>query len=308
MEKNAYAKPGKLSKAGSEGEGMKQYKAIYFDWDGTAVLSRTAPVEDVLKPMIQLLRKGIKLIIISGTTYENIAGGHLHERIPEKCCQNLFLGLGRGAYQYGVGKDGAYLLEENIPDVQKTLRLHELCFQVHSQLLEKHGLRTDIVFSRPNYCKIDLMVENDRKGQLFLQGSEIEQVNRLLAEHGVTGGLYQLITDTQELGKQAGMDIKATTDAKYLEVGFTTKSDNVDFFAEYFEREYGILPEECCFAGDEFTRLSEGIYGSDAQMITEKTKDADFFDVSPSPDQLPERVVSLGGGVERFRTLLEEQI
>ena len=30
---------------------MKQYKAIFFDWDGTAVLSRKAPVEDAVNAM-----------------------------------------------------------------------------------------------------------------------------------------------------------------------------------------------------------------------------------------------------------------
>lgn len=287
---------------------MKRYKAIYFDWDGTAVLSRTAPVDEVLQPMIALLRKGVKLIIISGTTYENIAGGRLHELVPADCRENLFLGLGRGAYQYGIRENGPYLLEQNIPDTEQTLRLHELCFAVHCRLLRDHDLRTDIVFSRPNYCKIDLMVQNDRKDQLFLQESEIDQVNALLESHGVQDGLRGLIEATQQLGREMGMQIKATTDAKYLEVGFTTKSDNVDFFAEYFRRTGGILPEECCFAGDEFALLSEGIYGSDAQMITGITKDADFFDVSKFPSRLPAQVRALGGGVERFRALLEEQI
>ena len=35
----------------------KKYKAIFFDWDGTAVTSRTAPVEDAvvaMKPLLQL--------------------------------------------------------------------------------------------------------------------------------------------------------------------------------------------------------------------------------------------------------------
>ena len=34
----------------------KKYKAIFFDWDGTAVTSRTAPVEDAvvaMKPLLQ---------------------------------------------------------------------------------------------------------------------------------------------------------------------------------------------------------------------------------------------------------------
>ena len=49
---------------------MKHYKAIFFDWDGTAVLSRKAPVEDAVNAMRPLLDKGVKLCIVSGTTYE----------------------------------------------------------------------------------------------------------------------------------------------------------------------------------------------------------------------------------------------
>ena len=53
----------------------KKYKAIFFDWDGTAVMSRQAPVEETVQAMKPLLQKGIKLIIVSGTTYDKIAGG-----------------------------------------------------------------------------------------------------------------------------------------------------------------------------------------------------------------------------------------
>ena len=49
---------------------MKKYKAIFFDWDGTAVLSRTAPVDEVVVPMKKLLAQGIRLVIVSGTTIE----------------------------------------------------------------------------------------------------------------------------------------------------------------------------------------------------------------------------------------------
>ena len=31
----------------------KKYKGIFFDWDGTAVLSRKAPVEEIVKAMGQ---------------------------------------------------------------------------------------------------------------------------------------------------------------------------------------------------------------------------------------------------------------
>ena len=41
----------------------KPYKAIFFDWDGTAVMSRRAPVEEAVEAMKPLLDKGIKLAI-----------------------------------------------------------------------------------------------------------------------------------------------------------------------------------------------------------------------------------------------------
>ena len=63
---------------------LKKYKAIFFDWDGTAVLSRTAPVDEVVVPMKKLLAQGIRLVIVSGTTIENIAKGKLHEYLHRK--------------------------------------------------------------------------------------------------------------------------------------------------------------------------------------------------------------------------------
>ena len=46
-----------------------QYKAIFFDWDGTAVKSRKEPVDSVVELMKKLLSKDVKMIIISGTTF-----------------------------------------------------------------------------------------------------------------------------------------------------------------------------------------------------------------------------------------------
>ena len=63
---------------------MKKYKAIFFDWDGTAVMSRKAPAEDAVSAMKPLLERGVKLAIISGTTYENIAGGNIEKYFTHK--------------------------------------------------------------------------------------------------------------------------------------------------------------------------------------------------------------------------------
>ena len=43
---------------------MKKYRGIFFDWDGTAVISRKAPVEEAVAAMKGLLDKGVKLVIV----------------------------------------------------------------------------------------------------------------------------------------------------------------------------------------------------------------------------------------------------
>jgi len=59
--------------------------------------------------------------------------------------------------------------------------------------------------------------------------------------------------------------------------------------------------------GDEYLEMDDGIYGSDSLMITEKTKDFDFFDVSDADGKRPPQVRRLGGGVEKFMSFLREQ-
>ena len=158
----------------------KKYKAIFFDWDGTAVTSRTAPVEDAVAAMKPLLQQGTKLVIVSGTTYDKIAGGKFHTYFTEEEQKNLFFGLGRGAYNYQITDDRPEIFASMIPDQEGLLKIHDICYAIHVKLLWEYGLKTDIVFSRPNYCKIDLMVENDRGDQLFMQGDEVEHLRQIL--------------------------------------------------------------------------------------------------------------------------------
>ena len=56
------------------------------------------------------------------------------------------------------------------------LRIDKAAFDVHKYLLKHYNFRTDIVFSRPNYCKVDLMVGMDREDKLYLQNDEIGKV------------------------------------------------------------------------------------------------------------------------------------
>lgn len=286
----------------------KGYRAIFFDWDGTAVTSRKAPVDEIVSRMKGLLNKGIKLAIISGTTIENIAGGRLQDYFTEKELENLFLGLGRGAYNYKFNKNkNLELFNSMIPEKLVLLDVHKACFDIHMKLLEDYDYKTDIVFSRPNYCKIDLMVDNNRGEQLFLRENEVDILKENLTRHGFNEGILELIKISEEIGKKYGLDLVVTTDAKYLEVGVSSKSDNVNTILRYFKDEFGILPEECSFWGDEYIGIDEGLYGSDSFMITDSSKSGDFFDVSNLKGKRPEEVIILSGGVERFLEFLSSQ-
>lgn len=285
----------------------KKYKAVFFDWDGTAVLSRKAPVEEIVGAMGPLLDQKVSLVIVSGTTMENIAGGKLETCFTKEQLAHLYLGLGRGAFNYRYENGQELIFSDMLPDKKLLGDIHRICFDIHMELLEKYGLNTDIVFSRPNYCKIDLMVENQRGDNLFMQENELDMLKDCLKRHGVEGGLQGLLDISVAAGERYGITVKPTCDAKYLEVGISSKSDNVDRILEHLQSAYGICPEECSFWGDEYVGIEEGIYGSDSFMKTEKTEGGDFFDVSEVPGKRPEGVTKLGGGVEQFLGFLREQ-
>lgn len=72
-------------------------------------------------------------------------------------------------------------------------------------------------------------------------------------------------------------------------------------------KEEGIEAEDCSFWGDEFVGIQEGLYGSDSFMLTPKTEEGDFFDVSSLEGVRPEKIQILGGGVDRFIQFLVDQ-
>lgn len=288
---------------------MKKYKAIFFDWDGTAVTSRKAPVTDIIQPMKSLLQQGISLIIVSGTTYENIAEGQLHTYFTPEELGSLYLGLGRGAYNYSFTKEGKpYVFADMIPDADVLEQIHSVCFDIHKKLLRQYGINTDIVFSRPNYCKIDLMVDNNRGEQLFFQENELVQLEAMLNNHHFHQGSNGLITLAEGIGKAHNLPVTVTSDAKYLEVGISSKSNNVNTILKHLNEKGNIQANDCSFWGDEYTAMGDAIYGSDSFMITKATMDGDFFDVSTAGGRRPANVKVIGGGVTQFLDFLQEEI
>lgn len=286
----------------------KKYKVIMFDWDGTAVVSRGNPDIKVVNVMNDLLKQGIKLVVISGTSYEN-TGKYFIDKIPTEIRKNLYFGLDRGANSYGFTEKGERVtLHSVLPSVEEKSTIDQIAFELHTHLFEKYNYPTDIVFSRPNYCKIDLLVNHSRGKNLFIQANEFEMLNTALESNNIQGGVKSVIAMLEDNSKKKNFPLQVTTDLKYLEVGMSTKSDNVNYLLSEVIFKQGYTLEECCFWGDEFSYLGPGIRGSDAYLITPLSEKGEFFDVSPHAAELPKEVKSVGGGTESFINFLQSQL
>ena len=91
------------------------------------------------------------------------------------------------------------------------------------KLLETVIFATDIAF--PDLITAGAsMVEQCRGDNLFMQAGELEILKNSLKSHGISGGLKSLIELAVETGKQYGIETEPTCDAKYLEIGVSSKS------------------------------------------------------------------------------------
>ena len=93
----------------------------------------------------------------------------------------------------------------------------------------------------------------------------------MLEEHGLENGIMDLVSLSEKVGEEFGLKVSATCDAKYLEVGISCKSDNVDTILESFKDE-GIEAEDCSFWGDEFVGIQEGLYEVTALCLHQRQK------------------------------------
>ena len=89
-------------------------------------MSRQAPVEEAVAAMKPLLASGVKLVIVSGTTYDKIASGKIHDDFTPEEASNLYLGLGRGAYNYKMVNGQPEIFADCIPDTEGLLKIHDV--------------------------------------------------------------------------------------------------------------------------------------------------------------------------------------
>lgn len=278
------------------------FTAIAFDWDGTAVPDRTAETWRLGAAMNRLLRAGAHLVVITGTRFGHIDQALVgHIRGPHVA--RLLVSTNRGSELYGYDASGEpLLLARRVATPEEDEALDLSAEQVAGAVRAATGLDVEVVRDRLNRRKIDLFPSWSDPPKARL-GELVAAVEARLAAAGWRGGVAEVVRRAEAAAKDAGLpDPRVSSDGKHVEIGLTDKADAIEMVTSWLgEPAHALL-----LVGDEVGTVG-GVEGSDARLRTARTKDAMFVSVGPEPAGVPEGVIHLGGGPERFVDLLEAQ-
>lgn len=275
------------------------FPVIAFDWDGTAVPHRTADAARLGAAMDRLLRAGAHLVVITGTRFSHVDQA-LAGTIRGPHVARLLVATNRGSELYGYDPSGEpMLLVRRTATAAEDKALDEAADRVAHAVRSGTGLDVHLVRDRLNRRKIDLFPSwanppKDRIGEL------VAAVEARLSAAGWRGGVAEVVRRALAEARAAGLaDPRVSSDGKHVEVGLTDKTDAIDTVMAWI----GEPSDDVLLVGDEVGTVG-GVEGSDARLRTPRTQDAVFVSVGPEPAGVPEGVIHLRGGPERFIALL----
>lgn len=285
----------------------RRYKMLVFDWDGTAVASRSGPVDHLIWRTEALLGRGVWLAAVTGTNFANLDTqffSFLHPRIKG----NLLACVNRGSEVYGFDAEGCPVRLWAREATHAENRMMDEAIGIAQRVLkEQRGLTTRVICDRMNRRKLDIMPfrewENPPKEMI---GELLIETQARLKDAGLAG-IQSVIDLVSRCSKEVGLEGRVTSDVKHVELGLTDKSDSVDYLVEQVAKPHGIDISEILFIGDEFGSIG-GSEGSDSKMITPKTEGAAFISVGQEPEGVPPSVYHMGGGIESFSRILDGQM
>ncbi|MBF6590692.1 MAG: hypothetical protein IVW57_09195, partial [Ktedonobacterales bacterium] len=285
----------------------RPFRAIIFDWDGTAVANRTEGTIVLAQLAERLLDMGVWLAIVTGTNFGNIDRQFCQHLAPTKR-RHLLVCANRGSEVYGFDQAGQTVRRWlRVATPQEEWNLTAIAEDARAQLVAQTGLDIGIVYDRLNRRKIDLIPVAEWADPPKAHISALlAAVNQRLQGAGLNGGLDAAIRLTTRLARERGVAVRITSDVKHIEVGLTDKSDSLAWLMRELLRPEGIPWDAVLIAGDEFGPVA-GFPGSDDRLRAEGTQ-ARVVSVGAEPNGVPKGVLHLGGGPQRFRTLLAEQI
>ena len=286
------------------------FRLILFDWDGTAVTSRSADATAVTAALDRVLAAGSRAVIVTGTSFANVAR-QLGHGISAESASRLYVGTNRGSEVFGFDRRGQpVLLWRRVATREEDERLDRVAAEVKARLERLTGLRIDVVSNRLNRRKIDLIPEpawsDPPKSALteLLAATEAR-----LRGAGLRHGVREAFEMTRQIARDFGLEeARVTSDVKHIEVGLTDKADSMAYVIREIVRPLRIPMDDMLVVGDEFGSIG-GYQGSDSLMLTvPEMVSAVVISVGPEPSGVPEGILHVGGGPGRFTAILEHQL
>jgi trehalose/maltose hydrolase-like predicted phosphorylase len=281
----------------------RRFEGAIFDWDGTAVPDRQGSAGTPRRLIEALCSHGFDIGIVSGTNIDNVDGQLLARPTGPG---RLYLCLNRGSEVYEVGPSGPKLLERRVASPEEEAALTTAA-ELVAQRLRGRGLQVEVVSSRLNRRKIDLIPEpNWRDLPKASIAQLVAAVEERLRSRGLSG-LPAVVELAREAAAEAGLaDARVTSDAKHVEIGLTDKADSARWLLRRLWLR-GIGPRAVLLAGDELGPLG-GVPGSDSHMLVPESEGATVVSVGIEPLGVPPGVTALGGGPAAFLELLRDQL
>jgi hypothetical protein len=281
----------------------RRFDAIVFDWDGTAVPDRLADASRLRTLTDELCARAVELAVVTGTSVENV---DRQLRARPAGPGRLYLCVNRGSEVFQAAEDGLPLLERREATPTENAALDAAAAATVAELARR-GLETRVVAQRLNRRKIDLIPEPEWAEPPKARFKELlEAVETRLAAAGLRG-LDEAVELAEAGARQAGLENpRVTSDAKHIEIGLTDKSDATRWIFAELQR-HDLPTDRILIAGDEFGPLG-GVPGSDSLLLVPEARGAVAVSVGAEPNGVPPGVIHVGGGPQRFLTLLEDQL
>ncbi len=239
----------------------RRFEAIVFDWHGPAVPDRDADVARMRHLVEEGCAAGLELAIVSGRNVGNV-DGQLAARPAGRGA--LVLSVNRGSEAFLVGRDGPELVYRRTATSDEDAALSRAASLAVERLAET-GLAARILSERLDRRKIDLIPEPEWEDTPEARIDQLlAAVENRLAAAGVAG-LPAAVEIVRAAAAEAGLaDPKVTSDAKYVEIGLTDKSDSGEWVMSWLWRR-GVAPGQVLIAGDELASLGR-LLGSDSWL------------------------------------------
>jgi trehalose/maltose hydrolase-like predicted phosphorylase len=281
----------------------ESFEALIFDWDGTAVPDRQADATGVRRRVEALSSVGVHVFVVSGTHLENIDN---QLRARPRGRGQLYICCNRGSEVFAVTEVGPTLVFRRTATAGEDAALDRAAART-VELLGDRGVRAKVVSERLNRRKIDLIPipawSDPKKADIALL---TEAVTARLATAGISN-LAEVVAVADAAARNAGMsDPRITSDVKHVEIGLTDKSNSARWAAAWLNQR-GITGGLVLLGGDEFGPIG-GIAGSDWFMVVDALARSLVVSVGVEPAGVPEGVLPLGGGPERFLQVLDTQL